>query len=82
MSKRQQLALLKQGEFAWNRWRAKQPPDFIADLAHVFLDTAILDRCNLSRADLSHAVFWRCSFIGANLSGAHLPEATLIDVTP
>ena len=78
MDTQEQLNLLKQGKAAWNTWRAKQPPGFIADLRDIFLHDAVLDQCDLSRGDFSHATFWRCSFIGADLSFASLFQCNLM----
>jgi Pentapeptide repeats (8 copies) len=73
----EQLALLKQGTEAWNRWRLAQPqvrPDLTeadlrgTDLTEIDLHEALLVRADLSGSKLRHA----------NLADANLHEALLV----
>jgi uncharacterized protein YjbI with pentapeptide repeats len=62
MANSEHLAILKQGEEVWNRWRDEQPevqPD-------------------LSEADLSERILWHVNFSGANLQGTKLLSAVLV----
>ena len=70
MANQEQLDILKEGAYAWNKWREKNPSVEInlsgADLGGVHLRNAELRNADLSAAYL----------VGADLSGAHLIGAT------
>jgi len=76
MSKKEHVALLKQGVEVWNEWRTENPdvtPDLSnANLSGVILGDRFQERLNMSDADLSYA-----NLGGANLRGADLSSADL-----
>jgi uncharacterized protein YjbI with pentapeptide repeats len=75
-----QLAILRQGPDAWNKWRKKQPSgraDVEADLSRANLRWANLRWANLSGADLREADLREADLRGANLSWADLRGANL-----
>nr|WP_307729106.1 pentapeptide repeat-containing protein [Massilia sp. IC2-476] len=69
---------LKEGPGAWNRWRAKNPEQYIdfrgANLRETRLD---LSHYNLSRANFSGADIARLNFCRASLAAAYASEANL-----
>lgn len=81
LDKSEQIALLKQGVVAWNRWRAQNLdtyPDLSgADLKGVNLSGAYLAGTNLSGADLSKADLSGDDLSKADFTGARLKEARL-----
>jgi hypothetical protein len=92
MANPEQLDLIQQGVYIWNRWRSKQSSlndiDLSGanlrrmDLAEVDLRSANLSRtnlrgCNLSEADLSNAILSGASLSNANLAKANLSNANL-----
>jgi uncharacterized protein YjbI with pentapeptide repeats len=62
MAVREQLAILRRGAEAWNRWRWENPE------ACFDLSGADLCGANLSGADLSEANLGRADLRGANLA--------------
>jgi uncharacterized protein YjbI with pentapeptide repeats len=72
MANDEHIALLKQGDAAWNEWRLKNP-DIRPDLSW---GTAS-DKVDLSKADLSQANLVGPDLSKANLSGANLSKADL-----
>jgi hypothetical protein len=77
MANAEQLAILKQGVEAWNKWRAKNL-GFQVDLFGADLRGADLKEANLSRADLRQADLWKADLWKANLSEADLGGASLM----
>jgi uncharacterized protein YjbI with pentapeptide repeats len=92
MANDEQVALLKQGVAAWNKWRDQEAPGFKgdlsganlrgadlsgADLRGADLSGADLRGADLSGADLSGVVFWGADLRKADLSKASLVEADL-----
>ncbi len=71
MANEEQLAILKQGVDAWNKWR-RQYPDVDSDLSEEDLREA-----NLSKANLSGTRLQGICLSGANLTGANLGRANL-----
>jgi hypothetical protein len=67
MANEEQLAILRQGRSAWNRWRGKNRDARTVDLSGADLRGADLCRAYLRRAD----------FCGTRLDGANLYEADL-----
>jgi uncharacterized protein YjbI with pentapeptide repeats len=76
MANQEQLALLKKGVQAWNRWRGENPDEEI-DLIGADLRGKVLARANLRKAQLTAANLERVSFLGADLSRAELRGAKL-----
>ncbi len=76
MANREQLARLKKGVKAWNKWRAKNPGVDI-DLSGANLRGANLNKADLRRADLHGADFCEANLGRANLSEANLSGAQL-----
>ncbi len=78
MADEKQLAILRQGVEAWNKWREENSSERInfnkADLAG-----EVLFRINLSGADLRKAVFRKAVLRGADLEKADLREADLVE---
>ncbi len=60
MANKEQLAILKQGVEAWNKWREGNP-DAKIDLSGVDLRETQLVRVNLSSADITGAKLWGTS---------------------
>jgi uncharacterized protein YjbI with pentapeptide repeats len=86
MANEQQLALLKQGVEAWNKWRSLSPgipPDLRGadlsqeDLGGINLMKASLSGVDLSGVNLMGASLSQADLRGANLSGAYLSKADL-----
>jgi len=71
MANQEQIAILKQGAVAWNRWR-EQNPDINIDLSQADLYKADLSKTNFLEADLSGADLRRTNLCMANLSHANL----------
>src|SRR6266852_3152950 len=67
MADQKQLAILRQGQEAWNTWRQQQPPDFQPDFS----------KANLRKADLIHTHLSRAHLIGADLVRADLAYVDL-----
>ncbi len=83
MSDQEQLAILKQGVWEWNEWRAKNP-DGAIDLRNADLSDANLNETELSGAHLvadeqSDIPMDEIGFIIANLTAADLSGAHLSD---
>ena len=89
MANEEQLAILKQGVEAWNKWR-EDNPDVKIDLAGAKLSGAYLSGAklrnadlrgaNLSRADLSRAKLSRANISGADLRWAILSKASVVSL--
>lgn len=77
MANAEQLAILKQGVEAWNKWRAKNL-GFHVDLFGADLSGADLKQANLSGADLRQADLWKADLWKADLSEADLGGASLM----
>jgi len=81
MTKKEMLALLREGVAQWNAWRRDNPEADIdlrgANLRWAYLRGANLSKANLHGADLSEANFRGANFLGANLHGADLHGANL-----
>lgn len=92
MANKEQIAILKQGVEAWNRWRRrrrdKARPQLLeavfkgmdlsgANLSHAELSGADFENATLSRANLSSALLYDADFRFANLTGANLSSAYL-----
>jgi len=81
MADLEQLAILKKGVGAWNRWREENPlivPDLSqANLANAKLSKANLRLANLSRSDLRDAILSDSYLTGADLEAADLNRANL-----
>jgi uncharacterized protein YjbI with pentapeptide repeats len=82
MANQEQLAILKAGSKAWNRWRKKNPNLEInlqgANLRGADLVNANLTRVDLRGADLTGAYLRGATLTGAYLIGVNLREASLI----
>ncbi|MEL6224720.1 MAG: toll/interleukin-1 receptor domain-containing protein [Cyanobacteria bacterium J06627_8] len=81
MANEKQLAILRQGVEAWNRWR-QENPDVKIDLSRADLSVARLygvdlNGANLRGADLSYADLSVANLTGAYLNGANLNDANL-----
>jgi uncharacterized protein YjbI with pentapeptide repeats len=81
MANPEQLAKLKEGVEAWNRWR-KDNADVKVDLSNTDLRKANLRKANLRKANLrevnfSGAELYRADLFQANLSGALLYQTEL-----
>ncbi len=93
MANDEQLAILKQGVEAWNKWREDNPdihPDLKeallfsqnlsgANLSGANLLEVDLHWANLSKANLSGAILCGVDLFETNLSGADLREANLLE---
>ena len=86
MTESDHVALLRQGNAAWNDWRGANPairPDLReanlngTNLAGALLRGADLGKADLNRANLSDAILGGCDFSGADLGGANLSRANL-----
>lgn len=86
MASKHDLAILRQGVAAWNRWRRDNPrgrPSLsgadlsAANLSKVNLSRVNLSKVNLNRAGLSHARLSGANLGWADLSGADLSAADL-----
>ena len=67
MANRKQLAILKQGVAAWNKWR-EENPDAKIDLRRAKLDELDLSGANFSKADIRGTSFINCNLISACFS--------------
>jgi uncharacterized protein YjbI with pentapeptide repeats len=76
MANPEHLEILRQGVYAWNKWR-KENPDIRPDLQKADLRGANLRRADLRRAILHQAKLARATLIDANLGGATLRMANL-----
>lgn len=76
MANEEQLAVLRQGVAAWNRWR-KEHDEAYPDLHGADLCQVRLNRANLHGADLRKANLSQASLVGANLCYANLTQANL-----
>ncbi len=81
MANEEQLALIKQGQLEWNRWRLSHP-DVAIDLTGVDLRKGNLVGRDLQGVDLrgtnlSGALLWYADLQGAELSKVHMEEAEL-----
>ncbi|AFY68889.1 pentapeptide repeat protein [Thalassoporum mexicanum PCC 7367] len=72
----QQVAILKRGVEAWNKWR-EQHPKVAIDLFGIDLTGIDLHGANLSGADLSGEELRGANLQGADLSGANLQGSDL-----
>jgi uncharacterized protein YjbI with pentapeptide repeats len=81
MANTEQLAILKQGAQAWNKWRARNTEMEIdlseADLAGVDLRCVDLQKAGLRSVQFSGASLKEANLRGANLAGANLVKAHL-----
>jgi uncharacterized protein YjbI with pentapeptide repeats len=81
MANEEQLAILKQGVKAWNKWREANPYDEVdlsrADLSQVDLRTANLNSANLVEANLYNAFIAEANLSQADLTHANLEQADL-----
>jgi uncharacterized protein YjbI with pentapeptide repeats len=81
MPNNEHLGILRRGVDAWNKWRQKNPYDWIdlhkADLSDVNLREANLNGANLNSANLSGANLREANLSGANLNNANLSGANL-----
>ncbi len=76
MANREQLAIIKQGVAAWNRWRTHNRFALV-DLYRADLSGMNLSRANLFKADLHGANLNQVNLAGANLSESKLSDANL-----
>jgi uncharacterized protein YjbI with pentapeptide repeats len=81
MANPEQLAKLKEGVEAWNKWR-KDNPEIKRDLTEANLTETNLTEVDLRKADLGYAsltraVLERADLTEANLFGANLRKANL-----
>jgi uncharacterized protein YjbI with pentapeptide repeats len=67
MANEEQVAILRQGVAAWNRWR-EENPDAEIDLSWAILDNQDLSKANFSKADIRSASFMNSRLTGANFS--------------
>jgi uncharacterized protein YjbI with pentapeptide repeats len=88
MANPEQLAILRRGVEAWNKWREDNPDAKVdlnkadlseANLSEADFSDANLEKANLSRADLSGANFINANLYEADLSDANLNDAYLSD---
>lgn len=79
MANQEQLAILKQGVDAWNKWR-KENPNANIDISEAELRRINLRGCDLSGADLSKANLCEADLVIANLRGANLSRTDLVGV--
>jgi len=84
MANQEQLEILKQGVYVWNKWRTENPQIKFPDLRDAYLDRADLLRANLSGGDLRGATLNGANLDGtdlrgANLRGVHLPNVGLAE---
>lgn len=86
MANPEHLAILEQGELAWNTWREKNPeiqPDLSraelqgSNLSHVNLAGANLAEVRLAWAELRNARLMQANLRGAKINDARLPYANL-----
>lgn len=91
MADREQLAILRQGVDAWNRWRNENPGEKVdlqiayleeahlkgANLWHANLQGTNLERADLGEANLVGAYLFNTDFFGAKLDRAKLGSANL-----
>lgn len=77
MANKEQIAILKQGVEAWNRWRRRRRDKAGPQLVEAVFQGMDLSGVNLSHAELSGADFENAKLSGANLSGALLYDADL-----
>lgn len=86
MANEEQVAVLRQGSWAWNEWRNQNPGAWIdlrytnfnsADLRYANLRNAYLTEADLSSADLSGADLFNVDLSNANLDHANLRSADL-----
>ena len=86
MANDEQLAILRQGVEAWNKWRDEYYGDLNdrsntnligADFSGADLSKTVLVGADLSRVNLSKANLTEADLTGADLSGASLIEANL-----
>ncbi|MEM9502980.1 MAG: TIR domain-containing protein [Cyanobacteria bacterium P01_E01_bin.43] len=78
MANEKQVALLRQGIEAWNRWREENPDEAI-DLRDADLSGANLSGANLRDANLTGANLTGANLTGANLTGANLSDVLFIE---
>jgi len=76
MANDEQVALLKQGVDAWNKWRGENP-NIIPDLHEANLSGANLSEADLSAADLRRANLFETILRKANLRKTNLEMAEL-----
>jgi uncharacterized protein YjbI with pentapeptide repeats len=76
MANAEQLAILRKGLDAWERWRQDAPNTWV-DLSQVDLREAQLSRSNFSVADLSKARLFKANLWGTNLQKSDLRRADL-----
>ena len=69
MANRKQLAILKQGVAAWNKWREEEP-DAKINLRGAKLDELNLSGANFRKADIRGASFKRSILTGTDFSMA------------
>lgn len=66
MANEQQLAILRQGVETWNKWRIKNPRDYID-----------FSKTDLSGTTIKGIDFWKADFSGADLSNTNLSKSYL-----
>ena len=69
MANKEQLAILKQGVVAWNKWR-EEHPDAEIDLRGAKLDELDLSGANFRKADIRSASFKKAMLNGADFGGS------------
>ncbi|WP_420207856.1 pentapeptide repeat-containing protein [Candidatus Electronema sp. JC] len=81
MANKEQLAILKQGVAAWNKWR-EENPDAKIDLRGAKLDGLDLSGANFRKADIRGANFRNAMLVGANFNESILGiETGTVNVT-
>lgn len=86
MANKEQIAILRKGPIAWNKWRTKNPlvvPDLsYADLHGMSFEDQYLKgkavSFDLSGSDFSHSKFYNAAFMNANLSGSNLSHSNFV----
>ena len=69
MANKEQLAILKQGVAAWNKWR-EENPDAKIDLSGESFEDINMSGINLSNADIRGAIFLKCKLERSNFRNA------------
>jgi uncharacterized protein YjbI with pentapeptide repeats len=79
MANKEQLAILKQGVAAWNKWR-EEHPDAKIDLRRARLSGLDLSGANFRKADIRGANFFKSILVKADFSWANINLASKMTV--